>query len=259
MSIIMNMSCFFFSSRRRHTRLQGDWSSDVCSSDLTGLGAYHVQFEVPAGEYLMRVVVREPGGLVGSADRRFTVRVLDGPSLTSGDLVLSATRGDLPARPTAYIGDGLTGVLEMYARTVDQLRDARVTVDLVPMGTASTVVSGFADLREIRPTTSGAAREARVELPLQGVTPGTYFVRARVAVGADTVTEVAREIDIRPGERPVRADAEPEAAFDPRDIVNGTLAREYAASLRSRSSTGALDALRGLDRLAARDYPAAIA
>src|SRR5256885_2979944 len=36
----MEMSCsihsivFFFSSRRRHTRLQGDWSSDVCSSDL---------------------------------------------------------------------------------------------------------------------------------------------------------------------------------------------------------------------------------
>src|SRR3989454_4900972 len=31
----MWLSCFFFfSSRRRHTRLQGDWSSDVCSSDL---------------------------------------------------------------------------------------------------------------------------------------------------------------------------------------------------------------------------------
>src|SRR5256885_7928406 len=28
---------FFFSSRRRHTRLQGDWSSDVCSSDLDSL------------------------------------------------------------------------------------------------------------------------------------------------------------------------------------------------------------------------------
>src|SRR5437763_7325331 len=26
---------FFFSSRRRHTRYIGDWSSDVCSSDLT--------------------------------------------------------------------------------------------------------------------------------------------------------------------------------------------------------------------------------
>src|SRR5688500_20127331 len=28
------MCLFFFSISRRHTRLQGDWSSDVCSSDL---------------------------------------------------------------------------------------------------------------------------------------------------------------------------------------------------------------------------------
>src|SRR6267154_1354852 len=28
------LSFFFFSSRRRHTRWTGDWSSDVCSSDL---------------------------------------------------------------------------------------------------------------------------------------------------------------------------------------------------------------------------------
>src|SRR5690554_7634472 len=27
---------FFFSSRRRHTRCRRDWSSDVCSSDLSG-------------------------------------------------------------------------------------------------------------------------------------------------------------------------------------------------------------------------------
>src|SRR6266581_4331764 len=29
------MGGFFFSSRRRHTRWTGDWSSDVCSSDLS--------------------------------------------------------------------------------------------------------------------------------------------------------------------------------------------------------------------------------
>src|SRR5690348_18217265 len=29
-----SLSVFFFSSRRRHTRWTGDWSSDVCSSDL---------------------------------------------------------------------------------------------------------------------------------------------------------------------------------------------------------------------------------
>src|SRR5256885_4238928 len=31
---------FFFSSRRRHTRLQGDWSSDVCSSDIALFSGY---------------------------------------------------------------------------------------------------------------------------------------------------------------------------------------------------------------------------
>src|SRR5690625_4973022 len=30
----MTVICFFFSSRRRHTRWPRDWSSDVCSSDL---------------------------------------------------------------------------------------------------------------------------------------------------------------------------------------------------------------------------------
>src|SRR5256885_11172270 len=32
--VMLFTDIFFFSSRRRHTRLQGDWSSDVCSSDL---------------------------------------------------------------------------------------------------------------------------------------------------------------------------------------------------------------------------------
>src|SRR3712207_7385422 len=32
--LLVYMICFFFSSRRRHTRYWRDWSSDVCSSDL---------------------------------------------------------------------------------------------------------------------------------------------------------------------------------------------------------------------------------
>src|SRR3712207_8087829 len=35
-------SFFFFSSRRRHTRYWRDWSSDVCSSDLSVGVAYEV-------------------------------------------------------------------------------------------------------------------------------------------------------------------------------------------------------------------------
>src|SRR2546430_13082634 len=36
---------FFFSSRRRHTRFDCDWSSDVCSSDLDYDGAAAVLLE----------------------------------------------------------------------------------------------------------------------------------------------------------------------------------------------------------------------
>src|SRR5207249_8762183 len=44
--------CFFFSSRRRHTRSKRDWSSDVCSSDLScgsvdSTGLYKAPAAVP--------------------------------------------------------------------------------------------------------------------------------------------------------------------------------------------------------------------
>src|SRR5256886_3855122 len=35
-SVTSVVAFFFFSSRRRHTRFDCDWSSDVCSSDLGG-------------------------------------------------------------------------------------------------------------------------------------------------------------------------------------------------------------------------------
>src|SRR5699024_11407152 len=34
-NLVLSCVCFFFSSRRRHTSSKRDWSSDVCSSDLT--------------------------------------------------------------------------------------------------------------------------------------------------------------------------------------------------------------------------------
>src|SRR5262249_57034202 len=45
---------FFFSSRRRHTRLVSDWSSDVCSSDL-GVGTIAVQLARRAGATVLGI------------------------------------------------------------------------------------------------------------------------------------------------------------------------------------------------------------
>src|SRR5207248_6087493 len=47
----------FFSSRRRHTRSYGDWSSDVCSSDLLLLGVMKFQSVQPELAYLALLVV----------------------------------------------------------------------------------------------------------------------------------------------------------------------------------------------------------
>src|SRR3712207_7043814 len=41
---------FFFSSRRRHTRYWRDWSSDVCSSDLTFFHELYQKHQVSAVE-----------------------------------------------------------------------------------------------------------------------------------------------------------------------------------------------------------------
>src|SRR5256885_4028999 len=58
---------FFFSSRRRHTRLQGDWSSDVCSSDLSepSGGRSAAVRRVPARLLLAALL---PGGGVHGGD-----------------------------------------------------------------------------------------------------------------------------------------------------------------------------------------------
>src|SRR5437763_13422966 len=65
---------FFFSSRRRHTRYIGDWSSDVCSSDLPSARRQHGQ-----RAHRDPRVTRYPRAEGGAASRRPTARIAGGP------------------------------------------------------------------------------------------------------------------------------------------------------------------------------------
>src|SRR5256885_9658014 len=67
---------FFFSSRRRHTRLQGDWSSDVCSSDLE---LHRLVAEIDAEE----VIARPAGAL---RIDRFDLHIVGGARADVADL-----------------------------------------------------------------------------------------------------------------------------------------------------------------------------
>src|SRR5256886_3756201 len=62
---------FFFSSRRRHTRFDCDWSSDVCSSDLQkNLGALVVDIGGGTTDYILYVdgAVKQSGALAIGGD-----------------------------------------------------------------------------------------------------------------------------------------------------------------------------------------------
>ncbi len=202
----------------------------------SGTGHYRVQFELPPGIYVMRAVVREPGGLLGSADRRFQVRALGGPSVTAGDLILgSADTAGLPVRATAYQTDALAGLMEIYARSSAQLEAVAVDVELLPFGSAAPVRRGRADLSAIVSGEAGASRGARVELPLEGVPPGEYVVRATVRAGAETAAEVLRDVTIAPGAPPAAPVLPPASRPDVSTVLQGDAARQWIAALRARA------------------------
>src|SRR5256885_4338613 len=74
---------FFFSSRRRHTRLQGDWSSDVCSSDLSHQYPllHHTEFDFENLLQVLRTQSLEHYDLVYAVHklgRKFATGGLDG-------------------------------------------------------------------------------------------------------------------------------------------------------------------------------------
>lgn len=213
-----------------------------------GTGTWRVQFAVPAGTYLMRTVVREPGGLIGSADRRMDVRPLDGPDVTVSDLVLGSAVAGLPVRPRAYTANGLSGVLETYGRTPTQLQGLDVKIELRrPDGSA--VASFTADFQQPEQDDTGMSRRATFLLPLESVPAGEYLAHAMVTARGEVVAERTRQIEVLEGRGPVPSAADahgiaPETVA-PADVVRGDLARTYIAALRTRAQgTGIAEAAR---------------
>src|SRR5207245_5743405 len=63
---------FFFSSRRRHTRCYRDWSSDVCSSDLTQFrGLRHEPVNEQGVVLLFGMLAKELGYVVEAVQTGF--------------------------------------------------------------------------------------------------------------------------------------------------------------------------------------------
>ena len=244
-------------------------------------GICRVQFEAPPGKYIARVVVREPGGLVGSADRRFDVRDLDGPDLTASDLVVGSLHDPLPVRLRTTAADVLTGTLEIYGRTAEQLRDIDVRVELSSIGGSAPVIVADVELLDAQQDDRGASRVALIELPLANVAAGRYAVRAAVQAAGTIRSEATREVEIATDLLPTATAARlRDGSFEPEALLDGDVVRRYLATVRRAAPTlaravdlaaagswnkvegvVALNAstagVRGLARLSRRDYDAA--
>src|SRR5688500_11047259 len=103
---------FFFSSRRRHTRLQGDWSSDVCSSDLAAEG---VLKEAESAFMKARDIASKPPAAVAQAEARLAEaqQALANPvkpaaPITYSDLLKQQRALKAVAYPDKGPGQGIT-------------------------------------------------------------------------------------------------------------------------------------------------------
>jgi tetratricopeptide (TPR) repeat protein len=202
-----------------------------------GSGSWRVQFNVPAGMYLMRTVVREPGGLAGSADRRIDVRPLDGPDVTVSDLVVGSGLGGLAVHPRVYTADGMSGLVEMYGRTAAQLRDLAVRIELRKQEGDKAATTFPAELQEPEQDEVGISRRASFLMPLAGVVPGEYTAHAIVTARGEVLAERTRHVQILEGSSPEPAAAAPAAVpaaantAAPVQVTRGALAERYIAGL----------------------------
>src|SRR5215467_14248867 len=109
---------FFFSSRRRHTRLQGDWSSDVCSSDL---GSERIECADPGAD----IGATGDYGLLGFAGALGIENLQHEPVLLEETGILPQLRKGIFPRPCQSPGDAQFVLRDGSAIQGDKKRERR--------------------------------------------------------------------------------------------------------------------------------------
>jgi VWFA-related protein len=223
----------------------GGWS--------TGSSTWHVAFEVPAGDYIMRCVVREPGGIVGSADRRFSVRSLNGADVSATDFIIASPGDALPVRAVAYSEGTLNGTLRLYAPASADLESAAAHLELTSAaaGSAGASRTSAGTIAEAVTVGSRTVRDVLFAMPLAQLEAGPYVARAIVRVKGEIVADLRRPVEVILGAAPAGATAAPADRARASNVLQG----EIAQRLSRRAATSATDTVRrGLAELGREQY-----
>jgi tetratricopeptide (TPR) repeat protein len=169
--------------------------------------------------------------------------------------VLGSADGALPVRAEAYTHDGLSGMLEIYGRTPEQLARVRVTVSLgrESGGEAKTFDAAVAEPEGFA---GGAVRRARFTLPLSGVAPGAYVAHAQVRDGDEDLATVTRQLEIVDGTAPPVAAA---LLPDPRAVAQGAIFKRAQGEWVTAEPGLTAHATKGFDLFSRGDFAAAAA
>src|SRR2546429_2575117 len=139
------LTFFFFSSRRRHTRCSRDWSSDVCSSDLSFVDQATITGEsMPAekirGTSVYAGTINQSGALEIQVDRM-------GRDTTFGKIIDAVERAEKSRAPFQGIADRLAGYLVYFALGAAALTfvitdNMRSTISVVIVAGACGIAAG---------------------------------------------------------------------------------------------------------------------
>jgi len=226
---------------------------DAVDRFSTGHAAWQVAFDLPAGDYIMRCVVREPGGIIGSADRRFTVRALGGYEVAAADLLLSSAGDRLPVRARGYTGGLLTGVTRVYAPTADKLQAVTAKLELRPAddtpdpGAVGRVSDGT--IGEVLVGAGTVMRDVTFAVPLERLPAGLYVARAIVRVDGELVADLRRPIEVIVGSPPEAPSAASSASGSrPIAVLEGEQARLIVTEAAAQSNDRLRAAAAAADR-----------
>src|SRR3546814_10673888 len=116
MYVIVGVYCmcvvvvFFFKQKTAYEMRISDWSSDVCSSDLTkALTSSMAAFFISASRSPATASVAAAGSLLASASTSWPTSMLDTGSAGSG------VAGESVSAPSGVVGKGLTGSVGVKA------------------------------------------------------------------------------------------------------------------------------------------------
>src|SRR4051794_15926324 len=161
---------FFFSSRRRHTRWTGDWSSDVCSSDLAA--SWVLTVDGTDSTLPLSTRTHTVFGLTAEGSHSWALRAAAGswdgqlntsmtPSVTG-----TFTAADAPETPAAPAVEARDGAL-------------RLTLPVVPAGATHWQLSGGGAVKPLIPVST-------TTYWITGLTNGTGYSRGLAAATASS-------------------------------------------------------------------------